>query len=553
MSESESLRVLDDERLIDRAGEGDLAALAELFGRYRKRLRQMVRLRLDRRLQGRVDASDVLQEAYLDVAQQLPHYLVKREMPFFLWLRLVAGQRLMRIHREHLGAAMRDAGREVSLYKGALPQASSVSLAAQLLGHYTPASEAVSRAEVQIQIQTALNGMEPIDREIIALRHFEELTNAEVAEVLGLEISTASKRYIRALKRLQVMLEHDSRPVRPHALIASPLPGMTNIGNATMSVSSPDQPSIEDLAEEFLERRRRGERPSLDEYAARYPDLAGEIREFFPVLGLVEDFKPGTGDVTGSIAGSMIPGIGTLLERLGDFRLLREVGRGGMGVVYEAEQESLGRRVALKVLRSHRLLDPKILIRFHREAKAAARLHHTNIVPVFGVGEHEGVHFYVMQFIRGLPLDAVLDEVRRLREAGTKAERLESPRRLPRRRHATLTVADLAQSLATGRFAVAQPMEPGSHPVDETPPSVYGDGSSVTLLGQSGFSAATDSARSYARSVARVGLQVAERSTTPTSTASCTAISSRRTSCSTPTAWSGSPISAWPRSPATAI
>jgi RNA polymerase sigma-70 factor (ECF subfamily) len=208
MSEGDVTRGLDDERLIDRAGEGDVAALAELFGRYRTRLRQMVRLRLDRRLQGRVDASDVLQEAYLDVTRQLPHYLAKREMPVFLWLRLVAGQRLMRIHREHLGSAMRDAGREVSLYKGALPQASSVSLAAHLLGRYTPASAAVSRAEIQIQIQTALNGMDPIDRDIIALRHFEELTNAQVAEVLGLEISTASKRYIRALKRLQVTLAH---------------------------------------------------------------------------------------------------------------------------------------------------------------------------------------------------------------------------------------------------------------------------------------------------------------------------------------------------------
>jgi RNA polymerase sigma-70 factor (ECF subfamily) len=208
MFESGSASNLDDEPLIRRAAGGDDGSLAELFSRYRKRLRRMVRLRLDRRLQGRVDASDVIQEAYLDVAQQLPHYLVKREMSFFLWLRLVAGQRLMRIHREHLGAAMRDAGREVSLYKGAMPQASSVSLAAQLLGHYTPASQAVSRAEIQIQIQTALNDMEPIDREIIALRHFEELTNAEVAEVLGLESSTASKRYIRALKRLQIMLEH---------------------------------------------------------------------------------------------------------------------------------------------------------------------------------------------------------------------------------------------------------------------------------------------------------------------------------------------------------
>jgi RNA polymerase sigma-70 factor, ECF subfamily len=198
----------DEETLIRRAADGDGPALAEVFGRYRKRLRQMVRLRLDRRLQGRVDPSDVLQETYLDVVQQLPTYLGKPDMTFFLWLRLMTGQRLMRIHREHLGAAMRDAGREVSLYRGALPQASSASLAAQLLGRLTSASQALSRAEVQLQIQSALNGMEPIDREIIALRHFEELTNAEAAEVLGLESSTASKRYIRALKRLQAALEH---------------------------------------------------------------------------------------------------------------------------------------------------------------------------------------------------------------------------------------------------------------------------------------------------------------------------------------------------------
>jgi RNA polymerase sigma-70 factor (ECF subfamily) len=208
MSQSDTPRNLDEERLIGLAGQGDLAALAELFGRYRKRLRQMVRLRLDRRLQGRVDASDVLQEAYLDVAQLLPHYLTKREMPFFLWLRLVAGQRLVRIHRKHLGAAIRDAGREVSLYRGALPQASSASLAAQLLGRYTPASQALSRAEVQLEIQAALNAMEPIDREIIALRHFEELTNAEAAQVLEIDRSAASKRYIRALKRLQAILAH---------------------------------------------------------------------------------------------------------------------------------------------------------------------------------------------------------------------------------------------------------------------------------------------------------------------------------------------------------
>src|SRR5438874_3855566 len=114
-----------NEALLRRAIHGEEAALATLFGRYRKRLRQMVHLRLDQRLQGRVDPSDVLQEAYLDVAAQLPHYAKKPGMPFFLWLRLVTGQRLMRVHRQHLGAALRDAGREVSLYRGALPEASS--------------------------------------------------------------------------------------------------------------------------------------------------------------------------------------------------------------------------------------------------------------------------------------------------------------------------------------------------------------------------------------------------------------------------------------------
>jgi RNA polymerase sigma-70 factor (ECF subfamily) len=196
-----------DELLIDRAAAGDSAALAELFSRYRKRLRAMVRLRMDRRLQGRVDPSDVLQEAYLDVAQQLPTYLAKQEMPFYLWLRLTTGQRLMRLHRQHLGAAIREAGREVSLHRGALPQASSVSLAAQLLGKMTSASKAVERVEIQLQLQAALNGMDAMDREIIALRHFEELSNAEAAQVLGLETSAASKRYIRALKRLQEILK----------------------------------------------------------------------------------------------------------------------------------------------------------------------------------------------------------------------------------------------------------------------------------------------------------------------------------------------------------
>jgi RNA polymerase sigma-70 factor (ECF subfamily) len=197
----------DSEELLHRAAAGDEAALAALWQRHRARLRQMVRLRLDRRLQGRVDPSDVLQEAYLDLAARLPDYARDRPMPTYLWLRLVTGQRLAQVHRRHLGAAMRDAGREVSLYRGALPAASSASLAAQLLGRFTTASQAAVRAERQLQLQEVLNGMDAMDREILALRHFEGLSNGEAAEVLGLSKTAANNRYIRALGRLRDLLE----------------------------------------------------------------------------------------------------------------------------------------------------------------------------------------------------------------------------------------------------------------------------------------------------------------------------------------------------------
>ena len=129
-------------------------------------------------------------------------------------------------------------------------------------------------------------------------------------------------------------------------------------------------------------------------------------------------FKPASGDVTGNFDVASVVVRGARLERLGDFRVLREAGRGGMGVVYEAEQESLGRRVALKVLAAHAIPDSAQVKRFEREARAAAHLHHTNIVPVFGVGEQDGLHYYAMQFIMGLGLDAVIEEVKRLRSSG---------------------------------------------------------------------------------------------------------------------------------------
>ena len=199
--------VNDETDLLRQAQAGDQQALATLFAHYRDRLRQMVRLRLDRRMAGRIDTSDVLQDAYLDVARRFPEYAAAPAVPFYLWLRALTGQRLIDLHRHHLGAEMRDAGREVSLFRGVLPTASSASLAQQLLAGLTSPTQAAIREELQLRLQEALNSMDPIDREVVVLRHFEELSNGEAAEVLGIEPPAASKRYIRAIRRLKGILD----------------------------------------------------------------------------------------------------------------------------------------------------------------------------------------------------------------------------------------------------------------------------------------------------------------------------------------------------------
>jgi hypothetical protein len=170
---------------------------------------------------------------------------------------------------------------------------------------------------------------------------------------------------------------------------------------------------VEEVAEHFLARYRRGERPAITEYTQKHPHLADEIRELFPALVVMEEAAPRQA-VPAAFSGKITPD-GQAPRRLGEYRILREIGRGGMGVVYEAEQEALGRHVALKVLPYDVAADSARLARFCREARAAARLHHTNIVPVYDVGQHQGIHYYAMQFIQGQGLDEVLAELRRLR------------------------------------------------------------------------------------------------------------------------------------------
>jgi RNA polymerase sigma-70 factor (ECF subfamily) len=185
---------------------GAVPDLTELFDRHRDRLRRLIRLRLDRRLQGRLDPSDVLQETYLEVARRAPEYRARPAMAPFLWLRYLTVQKLLELHRRHLGARMRGAGQEVALHRGAWPQATSESLAAMLLGRLTSPTLAARRVELRLRMQEVLDTMDPTDREVLTLRHFEELSNGEVAEVLGLTATAASNRYIRALQRLREAL-----------------------------------------------------------------------------------------------------------------------------------------------------------------------------------------------------------------------------------------------------------------------------------------------------------------------------------------------------------
>lgn len=192
--------------ILQQAAHGDNTALSALLERHRERLRRMVALRMDQRLHGRVDASDVVQEAYLESWTRLAEYLRGPTMPFFLWLRFLTAQRLVTLHRKHLGVHMRDPAIEISLYQDGLPGTSSAALAVQLLGHDTRPSDAAIRAEMRLRLQEALNSMDALDREVLALRHFEQLSRLEIAHLLKIREAAVSKRYIRALKRLKDLL-----------------------------------------------------------------------------------------------------------------------------------------------------------------------------------------------------------------------------------------------------------------------------------------------------------------------------------------------------------
>jgi len=197
---------LDTDQLLSRLDHGDDAVLGDLLSVFRERLRAMIRLRMDRRLQGRLDESDVIQDAYLEATSRIQEYIENKPMPFFLWLRSLAGEQLINQQRRHLGAARRDVRREISLYQH-VPDASSALLAARLVGAITAPADAAIRHENKLEMERALESLSEVDREILALRHFEQMSRRETSLVLGISCEACSKRYVRAMKRLGLAIE----------------------------------------------------------------------------------------------------------------------------------------------------------------------------------------------------------------------------------------------------------------------------------------------------------------------------------------------------------
>ena len=197
---------LDLPELELRMREGDQEALGLVFSHYRERLKKIASFRLDHRLAGRVSDSDVLQEAFIASAKRLEHFGNQSIHSAFIWFRMVLSQQITDLYRQHVSANKRDARREIRLTAGHVSPHTSMAIAAQLVQRMTAVSEIVSRAEEIERLEKVLNAMDETDREIIALRHFEELSNGEAADILGLEKSTASKRYVRAMKRLAELM-----------------------------------------------------------------------------------------------------------------------------------------------------------------------------------------------------------------------------------------------------------------------------------------------------------------------------------------------------------
>ena len=350
----------------------------------------------------RIDPSDVVQETHIVAVRRIDEFLKQRPTSFRLWLRTKALERLVEAPSPPCAEAIRRAGSVALKHLVTRDCPSRVSVASQL----RPATTGTGAGR-----SAGVGHVECVGSRGVVAGHGEGLTNAEVAEVLGLDPDTASKRYGRAVRRLCERLR-DGHAAR----------GLDNPSQGDLTVADAQPETLESLDDllgqvmgEVFDRMAAGEKPDLEAYVAKYPAIADLLRQALPPLMALSNTLLGSQALDADIDS-------TRQERLGDFRLVREIGRGGMGVVYEAEQLSMGRKVALKVLPFAAMLDPKALRRFQNEVRAAATLDHPHIVPVYSVGEDRGVHYYAMHLIKGPSLAALLEELRAIgRQSGSTA------------------------------------------------------------------------------------------------------------------------------------
>ena len=293
--------------LLKRAAAGDQTAVEDLLALHRDRLKRMVRLRLSRRLSSRVDDSDVVQESLAECAGRLSDYFADPKSPFYLWLRHMTGLKLSEIHRRHLGKrSCANVDREVTLCTAAAcRKRDSVSLAAHLLGQLTTPSKAAVKAETRLVVQEALNNMDPIDREVRRLTEtlrttIDQRDRGSPGNVQGGRRQPLSPRH----QTTQSDSVADTRFHRRRSISRGWSWQQPQGGH--MSSSESNSGAVVELAEEFIERCRKGERPSLQEYIDRYPELAAEIREVFPAVALMENIAVAD-EVAGTGPGKLGP------------------------------------------------------------------------------------------------------------------------------------------------------------------------------------------------------------------------------------------------------
>ena len=349
---------------------------------------------MDGRLAPRIDPSDVVQDALAEVDRSLTQYVRDRPIPFLPWLRRLAWERLVEARRRHIDASRRSVCREEPDGIG-LRETRAIAPASRRCGEDGGPGRGVVLDESRQQIRAILDRLPEQDREVLRMRYFEDSSIAEIAEAIGISPGAVMTRHTRAL--------------------AAPEPARREIGGVgamNREIDEVEADSILDAwVEEIAAEIQAGRPIDLEAYAGGDAELTGQLRHLLPAIELMAALGRSAGRAGMNAASS---GCGPFEPRgvVGDYAIVREIGRGGMGVVYEAEQASLGRRVALKVLPLAAAMDPRQLARFRVEAQAASLLRHPNIVPVCAVGCDGGVHFYVMQLIEGPSLAQVIREQR---------------------------------------------------------------------------------------------------------------------------------------------